>query len=462
MPKLVLAQNLPFLYLNQYFNYEVLSSSEISVAEKTFDFNKLEITQEEKKTTINLMALQEWIVADSKLVFENAEKKSVGEIKVKKDKLLYKVLVPAAAESICVNSASIFSEIEFCKSVHKFDQPSAAPQVRVNGEVIDNRGVVVLKDKSDILSFTAILSAENTMLMKTKKRNVMPSSVKKNAADDFMTIQFKDQNLDAFNSWDEKINVDQSYVVLQLDPVISLRQDLYFNRPNLKSSPWNYTSTALKTNFVGKIVDDGLTTEVFGIFSGINGVSSTTTVSLNTDLGKGVRGTFRWPINAKFRGFLQGFIYQTLVINDSSNRVTNPSQVPYALTGGAEYQLWNRWSLLGQLGLRKDLFFKTDIASNVEISTGLNTEISVTPIWEIYRVSDAKWTADLGLSFLSGSASGSATSGYKYQLGTSYVRRFSLGQFSISGYYANRSQNSSANTLAEKIFYYGAGYHYSF
>ena len=259
----------------------------------------------------------------------------------------------------------------------------------------------------------------------------------------------------------QKINLDQSYIVLQLDPIVSMRQDLYFNKPNLRASAWNYSSLqSLKSASAGTISDDGLTTELFGIYSGLKGESTTLKFSLNSDLGKGVRGTYKWPINLKTRGFLQGYIYQSSIINDAGNGVVNPQQLPFAFAGGAEYQLWNHWNLLGQGRILKDLFFKAGTGASVEMFTGLNGEISVTPIWEIYRNKDSKWTADLGLSYLYSTQI--SASGSKYQFGTSYVKKINLGQFVLTGYYSSRTQNSSANTLTEQAAYYGAGYHFSF
>ncbi len=452
---------LPFLYLNQYFTYSIATSSEIIIAEKSFDFKNFGISNEDKNTVFNLESLNQWLIPGSKLGFKNKENMSLGRISLTKGKSSYRVQLPQGTASVCLFASSAFSDFQFCKSISSVENTTLSPKVSVNGELVDNAGTVVLKDKEESLIFSAVLSAESSVLLKTKKRNVLPSTITKSAADNFLTIQFADQSLNVNNTWTEKINVDQSYIVLQLDPLISMRQDLYFNKPNLKTSAWNYSSSqALKSGFAGKIDEDGLVTEVFGIYSGLKGESSTVKVSLNSDLGKGVRSTYKWPMNAKTRGFLQGYVYQTSIISDANNGVINPQQFPFALSGGAEYQLWNRWSILGQGRLHKDLFFKTGAGSSVEVFTGLNTELSLTPVWEIFRTSDSKWLADLGLSFLYSTDVSAA--GYKYQLGTSYVRKIDLGQFVLSGYYSSRSQNTSANSFTEQLFFYGAGYHYSF
>ena len=452
---------LPFLYLNQYFSYEVLSASEINIADKTFDFKKFVISSEGKNIVFNLEAINQWVQPGSKLIFKSTQDKSLGQKTILKDKLIYRILRPESVVTVCLVSSSVFTDIQFCKAISATETSEIDPQVSVNGEPVDKVGTVVLKEKEESLVFSAILSTNSKLLLKTKKRNVLPYTIRKAPEDNFFNIQFIDESISMNNTWEEKVNLDQSYIVLRLDPIISMQQDLYFNKPNLKGNAWNYSSLQfIKNELARAISDDGLNTELFGIYSGLRGESPTLKASLNSDLGKGVRGTYKWPINIKTRGFFQGYVYQTSIISDVNNGVINPLQYPFAFAGGAEYQLWNHWSVLGQAHVLKDLFFKSGSGASVEIFTGLNTEISVTPIWEIYRKKDFKWTADLGLSYLYSTEI--AAAGYKYQIGTSYVQKINLGQFALTSYYSNRSQNSSANTLTEQVFYYGAGYQYSF
>ncbi len=457
------AGQLPFLYLNQYFEYDIKSQDEIFLAGKTFNFANFKISVEGSKAEVELLLLKPWIMTNSSLIFKNKASALIQKVAVTKGNLNYTLLIPPQATSLCLVSNSRFSETEFCKSLVITKAEDFQVQVSADGEVLDKSGLVVLKDKVGVLNFSAVLSADQIVLLKTKKRNVLPISVKKLADVDTMTIVFRDQGLTEKNAWEEKINIDQSFVVLRLDPLVSVKQDLYFNESVSKQSPLSYSSTTVKAKSPLRIEENGITTEVFGVFSGSKASSPNLNVSLNSDLGKGIRSTYRWGISAKIRGFAQAQIYQINIFSDSLNSIKGTNQMPYAAAIGAEYQLQNRLSVLAQGRIHKDLFLQQSGASGVEIITGHNAEVAVAPTYQIYRSLDSKLSADLMGSYLySSEAAGTSASGFKAQLGLSYIRRFEFGQFALSSRYGMRSQKFGEFEFTEQLVDYGLGYHYLF
>lgn len=457
------ASQLPFLYLNQYFQYDIKSQDEIFLAEKIFNFANFKISVSNSKAEVGLLLLKPWIMKNSSLVFRDKTNATINSTAVSKENFNYMLSIPADARSLCLVSSSQFSEAEFCKSLVVSALQEFEVQVTANGEVLDKAGLVVLKDRENILNFSAALSVDQLVLLKTKKRNVFPISIKKLADAETMTIVFRDQGLTEKNAWEDKINIDQSFVILQLDPLISVKQDLYFNEGISRQSPLSYSSTVVKLAPLNRLEENGLTTEVFGIFSGSKAFSPGLNVSLNSDLGKGVRSTYRWSISAKTRGFAQAQIYQITMASDSGNSITGMNQLPYAAAVGAEYQLRNRLSILGQGRIQKDLFLKRSGSNGVEITTGHNAELAIAPMYQVHRTVDSKLSVDLTGSYLyTSDAAGSAASGIKTQFGLSYTRRFEFGQFALSSRYGLRSQKFGEFKFTEQTFDYGLGYHYLF
>ncbi len=458
-----IAAPLPFLYLNQYFQYDIKNQDEIFLAGKIFNFANFKISSSNSKAEVDLLLLKPWIMNNSSLTLKNKMNLPISSTPIKKENLNYLLSIPSEATTLCLVSSSRFSETEFCKSLVATNSAEFQIQVIANGEVLDRTGLVVLKDKEGILNFSAALSVDHVALLKTKKRNVLPVSIKKLADADMMTIVFRDQGLTEKNAWEEKISIDQSFVILRLDPLINVKQDLYFNESVSKKSPLSYSSAVVKATPPRRLEENGLTTEVFGIFSGLKAASPGLNVSLNTDLGKGVRTTYRWSVSAKIRGFAQAHIYQTAIASDAGNSITNAKQMPYGAAAGAEYQLQNRLSVLSQARIQKDLFFKRSGTSGVEIIAGHNAELAVAPTYQIYRTVDSKLSAELTGSYLyTSEAAGTSASGLKTQFGLTYIQRFEFGQFTLSSRYGLRSQNFGEFKFSEQIADYGVGYHYLF
>ena len=60
---------LPFLYLNQYFQYDIKSQDEIFLAGKIFNFANFKISVSNSKAEVELLLLKPWIMKNSSLVF---------------------------------------------------------------------------------------------------------------------------------------------------------------------------------------------------------------------------------------------------------------------------------------------------------------------------------------------------------------------------------------------------------
>src|SRR3989338_3220748 len=465
VPFCVLAQeNIPFLYLNQYFTYEVQNASRMTLDGKVIDLEKFEVTVTQDKALVTFESLENWILPTSLFIFKNSKNEIISKSKVSKSTLTMHFKLPATATSACLMSTSHFSKFEVCKQLNSVES-EAEISVKVDGQQLDTAGSVVLKEKAQAVFFEAHFGTGFSVTLNTKKRSIIPISIQKNATDDFFSVRFRDTNLREANSWDDKINIDQSSVTIQLDPVVSLRQDLYFKNPNVKTRSMNFTKAESKV-IVKKILNREIKTEVFGVYLGLRGSSATMNVSLNIDLGRGFQATYQWLIDKKMHGYVQGNMYQTTIVVDANTSVGNASQTLYSAAAGVNYHWLSQVDFIAEVRLQRDLFFATSGTSptGVDMVGGLNKVISVIPVWSFYQNEKHQAWVDAGLHYLMSTTAEniSVNSGLKYQLGLGYASAFQIGKFSAQVHYQRRDQNIEGFTFYENAAHFGLGYHYQF
>lgn len=462
---------IPFVYLNQYFNFEAINSHEILISNTKFDFDDWKVNVSKGSVQMDISAIKNFKYENAYfLIKESGAKSKSIKMPISKNKFLYSFSKNSKYALVCLNQASHFTKIEMCKNLTKLNNLSSKtefnPEVKIDGMTFDKVGIVVLKDNQESVSFEAKLSEENYLSLLTKKRRIFPRKIEKEALEDFLAIQFVDISLNKNNAWDEKLNLDQTYFEIALDPLLKMKQDIFFKNDKLKANSFNYVYTETKKIKQPMIYDNDTTAELFGIYLGLSGQSSLLKVSLNSDLGKGFRLSQKRIINKWMDAHFGGTLIQTSIVLDSNNLIYNPNQFLYSLNAGINYHFKNKFDLLSEVQIKKDLFFKRhDTTTNaIDIIAGLNKEFSVTPSWAFFQDTDALASVDIGFHyFLATTAEQEAiNSGYSYQVGLNYIYKLDMGNLRFHTHYSKRSQNTENFSFFEQTAYYGLGYQYLF
>lgn len=461
---------IPFVYLNQYFNFEIINDHEITLAERRFNFNSFIVDAKFESVKIDLKDLKNFKLGGSYLIFKDIKgQEKISRTELTPSQLEYEVANDPSFTHVCLRQSSAFSRLEVCKKINDKGQAINSnfnSMTKVDGANFDRLGTVVLKDKKDAVLFEAFLSDTNYLRLVTKKRKIYPRRMTKESADDFLKIQFLDLDLKTNNTWNTQINLDQTYFLILLDPILKMRQDIYLNDSQLKMSSVNFMYVEAKKNDEPEFYDNEFNAEFVAVYLGLIGSSSALKARLNSDLGRGLHLGQRWLAGPKLDGIVNATIFQTNIIPDSANSVYNSSQLIYGMNAGVSYHLAENINLVSLFQLQKDLFIRSHDATtnSLDITSALNKEIHVAPEWIFFRDTNSTAIVNLGFNYiLATTADGeSVSAGTSYELGLSYSYRISSSQLRIQTGYSKRAQNTESFNFFEQMAFYGIGYQYLF
>lgn len=478
----------PFVFLNQYFSYDMLSSDKIVVSDKLVNFSYFSIDVGHKIVFVDLSKVAQFRFSNYSLILKDQNKNIVGKKVLPiagPDSIGQKKYVfPATAASACIVSTNPFTYFEMCKRI--VPDSSQISQIKIDGQQVENKSVVVLKDNEKPIVFEANLSAQNFVKLVTKKRLFYPKSIRKDVQQTAMKVKFIDTGLPvANNAWEDNVDVSWSSLNVPKDSILNLKQDIFFTNPNVQSVAIDYTGAdlpvkqqapppepvKLKTVAAPKpdiyiVPDHQYVIEPFTEFSGLKGDSPSIAANLASDLGKGLKFSYRKKmedlneLQATFIG------YQTSISSDVNQATINgSSQLLFSAGVGMRYSLTESIAVTPEFELEQDLFFKNTVGSStIDIVNGLNKQFNVKPSWTFYSTKYSKASLDVGLSYiLPTSASGlSVKSGYKYSYGGTYQYRFPEGALLLNAKLGLRKQDFEDVAFSENFLIMSAGYSFYF
>ncbi|MFZ3231882.1 MAG: hypothetical protein WA160_16870 [Pseudobdellovibrio sp.] len=480
----VIEKRVPFVFLNQYFSYDLIDNDQILVSNKVINFNSIQIDLDKSTISIDLNSLVKLKFSNYALVLKDQNnailaKKSIDVFKlVAAGSTSKKYLYPKGTESVCVASDSFFTKLEFCKLLSTNPEAVDNNVVKIDDQIVENKSIIVLKDNDKPLIFEAYMSSMNYLKLVTKKRTFFPKSIQKEAFANKLEVIFSDNNLPKNRDWIDSIDINQSSVSVPKDSIIDLKQDLFFTS-NLQgtvisySAPASYSKPEVATSKAQVAKQEifikpnrQYVLEPFTIYSGFKAENSRLQASLASDLGKGLKFSYRKRMSdlSELDLVFQG--YQIGISSDVNNAVINNSnQLVLGINAGWKYMYTDTLGITPQVNLQQSLFF-TNVAGStqIDIVNGLNKEISVNPFWIFYATKRSQASLDLGISYLlPTTASGlSIKSGYQYKYGGTYQYRFPEGALILSSYLGNRNQGFDDFTFSEDFLTMSAGYSFYF
>ena len=459
----------PFVYLNQYFSFELINENEIKIANRIIDFSTFQVSQDSENIRIQIDNFKSLLINKSTTIsFKDSANQDFGSALLvsfkKKDYLVPKI---KEITTVCLNQASLYTKIQLCKKLAEAVIPDSGfeTKVEIDNQPFANFGTVVLKEKAEPVVFSAELSPVNSIQIQSVKRNILPVAIIKKAEQDFFLVQFRDMNIEKKSVWTAKINLDQTAFSILFDPLLTLTQDIFFSS-KVQASSLNYVRTELKKEQSVYIQEYGPTVEPFVIYLGLSGSLPNQNIKLNSDLGKGLKAVYKFKFNKNYDGVLEAYVFSTSIVSDSSNLVFNNSQFLYSAAGGVSFQIYDYIKMVSQIRLRKDLFFKKHDVTTlaVDVYPALDASLALTPQWIFFNSKFAQASVNLGANYVFGTnAEGeNINSGLAYQIGLGFTRAFNFGQFQVNTYYSRRSQNTATASISEQAAYYGLGYHLAF
>lgn len=507
LPMAVLAESpkLPFVFLNQYFEYDVSEGKVFNIGGHKIDWNddfanivdgKLVI----KKQEILLAGL--WNITiknDKNQVVFSVKEQDLNALRTfilptSATTAIMKMPEPISAEAsattevaaapaaptiapgtmLCLSSRNVITQYLMCKSLAPVPpgaNDTQYPIVSISKKKANKYGRVILNQPKKSILFDVKVNDVESVKLTTRKRIIIPSTVKKNVARKDYQIKFVDMEWDNY-SWETNVGYDQEAFRVPNDNLVMVYQD-YFNKDHSnKELDLVYYVPPYKRM---KILNMYSFSPFFG-FSRFEGNTRTKNTSILSEYDISLRTyiMMQMPKDEKLKWFTKYFHFWTASANFRSikyvskvNTVTiaNPEGFLYNFSGSVNRGLTERISYAFRAALEKNTAIDyASVASQVTMSSVLNKEIGVQGSLNMYDKGRFVSFLHVGYSLLlptdiSGSTSKMGSRTY-FRTDLHYADGNKL--YGVGFHYNLRDQQTALQKLKDQSFDYTASYSVAF
>lgn len=505
MPMAVLADSpkLPFVFLNQYFEYDVSEGKIFSIGGHKIDWNddfaqivdgKLVVKKQEillaglwtinlknannkviftvKETDLN--ALRTFVLpASAATAIMTKPEPAAGDASAPVEVVAKPTVAPGT--TVCLSSRNLITQYLMCKSLTPVP-PAASetqyPEVAISKKKANKFGRVILNQPKKSILFDVKVNQVESIKLTTRKRLIIPSTVKKNVARKDYQIKFVDMEWDNY-SWETNVGYDQEAFRVPNDNLVTVYQD-YFNKDHSnKELDLVYYVPPYKRM---KIMNMYSFSPFFG-FSKFAGNTRTKNVSILSEYDISLRTyiMMQMPKEQKWKWFTQYFHFWTASANfrsikyvseASSVTVANPSGFLYNFSGSLNRAYNDRISYAFRAALEKNtaIDYTAATSSEVNMSSVLNKEIGLQGSLNLYDKGRFVSFLHAGYSMLlptdiSGSTSKIGSRTY-FRTDLHYADGNKL--YGVGFHYNLRDQETALQKLKDQSFDYTASYSVAF
>lgn len=433
---------LPFRYLNQYFTFEVTESGKVLMNEKEFDFSGLQFSKENGR--LNLTMSKELGVFLKKGTLSFLENGVVLESKdYEIDEKQFTIPILDQAKVLCFEAKSTYSLIRVCKPL----EPSVVSGVKgifANESELGKKGQIIVQDSEVRSNLKVEFQNGNSFYFETQRRKVYPAVINKLKDSDELKVRFVDLDVQTV-AWEEVLVIDQRYFEIKMDPLVMLRQDIFFPDQDLKSKA--ISKTLIQKKQLTIITKNKLTVSPLIGQLNLIGENPDLSVKLRTDLAFGISGRYSKNFKPKWDWYAQGqFISLKILFEDATKLLEGRSQSLVQLSGGAKYYWKRNWSLNLGLGIKSDMFMEPiDTNKGIKVYTAINKYLDSGVEWDFYSIKGIQFTLPMNLKFNLPGSVGSFTAqmGPQYDIGVLGSYRTAWGRIFASVLTGSRQQNYS-------------------
>lgn len=510
LPQLALADKpqLPFVFLNQYFEYDVSEGKVFSIGGHKIDWNDDFVTIADgklmlKKQDILLAGLWNITVKNAKgqVVFTVKEQdlNALRTFPMSASATAALMTEPAAVEApqdasgtaeaaavtpapptlaagstVCLSTRNKITQYLMCKSLTPVEAPvdGQYPQVEIGKKKSNQYGRVILNQPKKSILFDVKINNVESIKLTTRKRLIIPSTVKKNVARKDYQIKFIDVELDNY-SWETNVGYEQEAFKIPNDNLVTSYQD-YFNKDNTnKELDLVYYVPPYKRMQIRNMYS---ISPFFG-FSRFEGNTRTKNVSILSEYDISLRTYImkQMPKDQKYQWFAKYFHFWTAsanfrsikyVSNVNSVEIANPQGFLYNLSGSVNRAFNDRISYAFRVAIEKNTAIEYTSASSsvVNMSSVLNKELGVQGSLNMYDQGRFVSFLHAGYAWLlptdiSGSQSKMGTRAY-FRTDLHYADGNKL--YGVGFHYNLRDQQTQLQKLKDQSFDYTASYSVAF
>lgn len=387
----------PFVYLNQYFNYQLQQSDQIQIGDSHFNMNDFKVIDNGDNYDISFTDSLENFNQSIEIgtftgtplkysVVKNA--KDSGKLSFNKKKF--------DNPMFCATKANDYTQIRICKTSSSTDS-EASKEVLVSGKKVEPIGSIILNDALDKAVVYARFNQGSYFELTTAKRLALPKTVIKKAGETDFDVTFVDGK-NTSQTWNDKISISQTFFKVPNDDLITIKQGIYFN---------NYvnSATVVEKNYAvkeaapvaAKNKTSVISLEPLAVFNQIDGKSNEINATLRSGLGLGIGTSFKHTL-ASHKKIVASALFYTTVMSPTTNQatITNEKLNLLGLTGGYQHFFTDKFSLSGLLRVQEDMFFTKETLTSVLLNKAWTMSLGLQPEYQIYK--NQRWTVSALLS----------------------------------------------------------------
>ena len=460
--------DLPFVYLNQYFNYKTINNEILQINDVAYDLTDFSIiNNSSSENKILEVTLKENFLAFSKVLkfqtYSNKTKQFVSVSSEKKGELhLIKLDPQAENDFLCLSPENQFTSFKFCKSLNPKLEIGLS-NITLNEEPINDEGNIILTSTENKILFSANYKNTDFISIQTRKRNVLPAKINKTAGSEDFKIQFVDAEKSRY-AWEDKININQNFFNLKFDNLINLKQGIFFK--NNVTVEQGVSQILIEKAKVQQKYYNRLIVSPLIVFEELAGKSATVDALLRSDIGFGFSGSIEHYLENKQNIFGAVAFYLTKLSPTASNaNIIDGQTTVLSMQGGYRYTLSDSWSVAGILRLEENLFLNQFDSNTVILTKGISKMAGIAPEFTFYNKNNWLATIDAGLFVMMPTDVKNSTTtamGNYFSGNVKASYKVKWGRVTAGATLGSRSQKNSEYTYVGSTVIYRMGLNYLF
>lgn len=378
---------LPFVYLNQYFSYKIASDDSVQINDANFALSDMIMNLSSDQVEIELKeTLARFVGSAVFSAYSSTDqktwpvtfKKSENKFHVSREKI-------ANADYVCLDQKNQYSHMQFCKNLDGNTQ-SGIKSYTVNNQPIEPEGTIILNDTNQKIDFHVSKNNNDFFNLETVQRTILPAKVNKDPNSEELSIQFVDmanKNI----AWTEKISLNQDSFPIKLDPLITLKQGIFFNNVSAETG---LSKVYLDKGKIQKKYYNKIIAEPIVVYDQLTTKSDTVDALLRSEMGVGLNiAGERYLDNGQ--SIIGSLSYYSTKFYPSTNTVMiqNSEQSLISLMGGYKYSFSDDWNAIGMIKIQENIYLNQETTTRVSISKSFTELIGLGPEYMIFN--RAKW-----------------------------------------------------------------------
>lgn len=456
------SDELPFTYMNQYYNYEYIDSSSFNINNNTYNFDNFLVSKTNTGAQFIIKKLSSFNMRNPRLEILDIDKKLVKTLifSALNDEFSKNLTLDQGKSAyICLISKNEFTTKKICRRIQDNESaPSPDLQIFANNVLLNPVGQIVLNDKEKDLVFRVVRNSDFFELI-TNRKNIIPNRAYKLANSNLMQVDFVELDQPAKFNFKAILNLVDDRFEIPIDDLINVYQDISFNANATFPKAIDYEFKDWKLRKYNKL---GI--EPIGLYSQIIVESTAVRAKIISDLSKGFKVYYSKYPREGFEYYYSGKLLLLQQRDDGNkNQITNKDLTLMAVEGGVRYYLTANFYYDLNVSLQELAYAEYDPnALAIEMVKAFTPTATAFVNYIVLELDKLRFQAigGLGLNGPSGIPSGSTQIAFDINIGWQASYKMRGGRFYYGGNFSSFTANNSVYKFNYQALEHKIGFYY--